>query len=134
MKTKEIITEAPLSDRAIQVLTQLKTAMDQPGEQVAQITVDQPAPERGKDLATLQAEIQRLEKILKIANMIEKIAERIGRTRLGMDPGIQADLDLIRAWPVPRTDRDMAEMLAKYESTLEQFKKFLAYKKRIWNR
>jgi hypothetical protein len=115
-------------------LTQVKQAMNQPGEQVAQIQVA-PAPAApGKDLVTLQAEIQKLEKILAIANMIERIAERIGRTRLGMDPGIEADLDIIRAWPVPKTDQEMAEMLAKYESTLEQFKRFLAYKKKIWKR
>lgn len=134
MKAQEFISEAPLTDRAMAALTQIKQAMNQPGEQVAQISVAPVPAAPGKDLATLQAEIRKLEKILAIANMIEQIAERIGRTRLGMDPGIEADLDVIRAWPVPKTDSEMAEMLAKYEDTLEQFKQFLAYKKKVWKR
>jgi hypothetical protein len=134
MRAREIVTEAPLTDRAMTALAQIKQAMNQPGEQVAQISVAPVPAAPGKDLATLQAEIQKLEKILAIANMIERIAERIGRTRLGMDPGIEADLDIIRAWPVPKTDAEMADMLSKYESTLEQFKRFLAYKKKVWKR
>lgn len=133
MRAREIITEAPLSDRATTVLAQIKQALNQPGEQVPQITVGAPPPVE-KDYATLTAEIRKLEKIIAIAKMIEQVAERIGRTRMGMDPGIEADLDIIRSWPVPRTDAEMNEMLIKYETTLKKFQEFLAYKRRVWGR
>lgn len=139
MKTKEFaknrnINEAPLSDRAMSVLNQVKMALNQPGEQVPTIKLPIPTKMVPKDYATLNAEIRRLEKILAIANSIEKVAERIGRTHTGMDPGIQTELDIVRAWPVPKTDKEMTEMLAKFQSTLEKFKKFQAYKRKVWNR
>jgi len=71
-------------------------------------SVAQPKPQ--KDLKTLQRERAKLDQIIELVqNTIPTLVNRAERTRMGIPPGLAADIEL--DYPTPTTEQEMDEYL-----------------------
>ena len=82
----------------------------------------------------LHGQIQRLQQIQAQFVELERLIDRAERQPGGIDRGTQADIDIIRDWPVPETDEDMAEYSAKLRQGIDQIRNYLQRKKVLWRR
>jgi hypothetical protein len=96
-------------------LSQPQTA--QPEAPAAEpVPVAQPEPQ--KDLATLQRERAKLDKIIDLVqNTIPALVNRAEHTRIGIPPGLAADLEL--DYPTPTTEQEMDEYLVFLQRKVE---------------
>lgn len=162
MRAREFITEAPLPPKAQQVLWRLKHGLNQPGIQLTaprpgpqQPKQDDPAPAAPAQAQTepiqiagaprdwsqgfvspeyqrLHDQIQRLQRIQAVFVELERLIDRAERQPGGIDRGTAADLEIIRNWPTPETDEQMAEYAAKLAQGIALMRGYLQRKRAVW--
>lgn len=160
MRINEFVSEANLPPKALQVLWRIRHGLNQPGLQLQQ-PISQfvsPALEPKTDITTpelpkvkrkrvsgdigkfldqseyikTQNQIKQLEKVLALAQKIEKLKERLEHTKFGMDRGTVADLERLINFPVPETDEDIRETLIRYEKAIDLLQNVIQRKRAIW--
>jgi hypothetical protein len=88
--------------------------------------------QRHQEFLDIKRRLDQLNELIRIKEQIDKLFIKAQNVRGGIYPGLRSDIEAEELYPVPETDQQFQDLLAKYTKDLAALQKFLAMKKAVY--